>query len=292
MVTQARQEARRDGGDHLAESVVHIATATDEAYLPYAAAMAWSLAACRDPDTELELTIMHAGVSAADQARLEAVIDGITVRWVSMHPDNYRRWGVEPEPLILDPHYFRCLLARIYPETVERAVYIDSDTVILKDLRPLWSWPLNGNPIAAVGDLVSVISDAISHWQEIGLDPDAPYFNAGVMVIDLARWRAENIGEQVMRQCQENRHRLLIQNRWNQHDQYGFNVVLQHRWTALPSGWNHYAERALDDVGIVHFLGDMKPGAPLALPECTELFIQAVDATQWAGWRPPGNTTT
>lgn len=294
MAAHPRPETHQDGGDHrddsAGDSVVRIATATDEAYLPYVAAMARSLSARRHPDTELELTIMYAGVSAADRARVETVTEGISVRWVSMDAGNYRRWGVEPDPFVLDPHYWRCLLARIYPETVERAVYIDSDTIILKDLKPLWSWPLDGNPIAAAGDLVKVIKDAISHWQEIGIDGDAPYFNSGVLVIDLARWRSENIGERVMRESQENRHRLLIRDRWNQHDQYGFNVVLLGRWTALPPGWNHYSERPLDDTGILHFLGDMKPGAPLARPENTELFIQAVDATPWAGWRPEVST--
>ncbi|MCR3743490.1 Lipopolysaccharide biosynthesis protein, LPS:glycosyltransferase [Actinomadura glauciflava] len=268
------------------DPVIWVATATDENYLPYTAAMVHSLAANRSASTQVELTIMHKGVSRQDQEKLESLADQIAVSWVSMDPASYQGWGIEADPLILDPHYFRCLLPKIYPDTVSRAVYIDSDTLVLEDLFPLWSMPLDGNPVAAAGDLVSVIKDAISHWQEIGLDGDAPYFNSGVMVIDLARWRAEEIGERVLRRCQIDRHRLLIRNRWNQHDQYGFNVVLQNQWKALPSRWNHYSERKSDRPAIIHFLGDMKPGATLARPEFTQLFFEYVDATPWAGWRP------
>ncbi|WP_285582862.1 glycosyltransferase family 8 protein [Actinoallomurus iriomotensis] len=266
--------------------VVRVATATDENYLPYTAAMVHSMATHRSASTRLELTIMHRDVSRRDQEKLESIADQIAVRWVSMDPASYQGWGMEPDPLILDPHYYRCFLPKIHPDPVSRVVYIDSDTLILEDLFPLWNQQLDGNPVAAAGDLVSVIKDAISHWQEIGLDGDAPYFNSGVMVIDLTQWRSEEICERVLRRCQIDRHRLLIRNRWNQHDQYGFNVVLQNRWKRLPDRWNHYSERNSERPAIIHFLGDMKPGAPLARPEFTQMFIENVDATPWKGWRP------
>lgn len=268
------------------DSPVRVATSTDRRYLPYVAAMAHSMAVHRNASTEIELTIMHIGVSGTDRVRLEKAAEGLVVRWISMDAARYEGWGIEPDPLLLTPHYFRCLLPKIFSGDVGRVIYIDADTLILDDLTPLWHWRLEDRPIAAAGDLMSIIKDAISHWQEIGLDGDAPYFNSGVMVIDLARWRADDIGERVLRRCQIDRHRLLIRGRWNQHDQYGFNVVLQHLWTPLASRWNHFPERAHNRPAIVHFLGDTKPGAPRTRPEFTRLFAEAIDATPWAGWRP------
>ncbi|WP_412543892.1 glycosyltransferase [Longispora sp. K20-0274] len=265
---------------------LRIATATDAAYLPYAAAMAHSLAAHRSPGTEVELTVMHAGVPRAGQRDLESGAAGLTVRWVSMDADSYRRWGLTPDPQVLAPHYFRCLLPRIYPDSVGRVVYVDADTLVLDDLAPLWNFPLAGRPVAAAGDLMSVIRDAIDHWHEIGLDGDAPYFNSGVMVIDLRRWREEEICDRVLHRCRIDRHRLLIRGRWPQHDQYGFNVVLHNRWRRLPRRWNHFPERRSSRPGIVHFLGDTKPGAARTRPEFSRLFYEAVDATPWSGWRP------
>ncbi|MGW0435807.1 glycosyltransferase family 8 protein [Micromonospora sp. NPDC003197] len=265
---------------------IRVATATDRRYLPYAAAMAQSLAAHRDPASLVELTILHSDVSADEQRRLERGANGITVRWIRMDADSYQRWGIDPDPMLLAPQYFRCLLPEVYSTTVPRVIYIDADTLVLDDLRPLWDWPLASQPVAAAGDLVSVIRDAISHWQELGLDGDAPYFNSGVMVVDLGRWRDEGIGERVLRRCQLDRDRLLIRGRWPQYDQYGFNVLLQNRWSRLPDRWNHFPERPATRPGIVHFLGDTKPGAPRTRPEFTRLFHQAVDLTGWAGWRP------
>jgi lipopolysaccharide biosynthesis glycosyltransferase len=276
-----------DGGGGL----VRVATATDRHYLPYAAAMASSLAAHRDPATSVELTVLHSGIDPDEQRKLASGAGGITVRWVSMDADSYRRWGVSTDPLVLAPQYFRCLLPRVYPPSIDRVIYIDADTLVLEDLGPLFRWPLAGRPIAAAQDLMSVIRDAISHWREIGLDGDAPYFNSGVMVVDLDRWRDDDVGERVLARCQADRHRLLIRGRWSQHDQYGFNIVLQNSWARLPAKWNHFPERRSHGPGIVHFLGDTKPGAARTRPEFTRLFGKTVDATAWAGWRPPASVT-
>jgi len=93
-----------------------------------------------------------------------------------MHAQQYRRWGVTPDPLILTPHYFRCLLPRIYPGSVDRVVYLDADTLVLDDLVPLWRWPLGGRPVAAAGDLMSVIQDAIgdAEWVLHAANQDLP----------------------------------------------------------------------------------------------------------------------
>ncbi|HEX6684813.1 MAG TPA: glycosyltransferase family 8 protein [Candidatus Limnocylindrales bacterium] len=266
---------------------IYVATSTDRKYLPYTAAMVHSLARSRHPATRIELTIMHVGVPQADRQKVEHAAGGVAIQWVLIDVDRYRRWGLPIDPVVLTPHYFRCVLAHVYPASTQRVIYLDADTLVVDDLTPLWHWPLARRPLAAAGDLMSVVRDAIGHWHEIGLDGDAPYFNSGVLVIDLAQWREERIGERVMRQCQADRHRLLIRNRWPQHDQYGFNVVLQHRWARLDERWNHFPERRSARPGIVHFLGDTKPGAPRTRPEFTRMFTTAIDATAWAGWRPP-----
>jgi lipopolysaccharide biosynthesis glycosyltransferase len=267
--------------------MVRVATATDQRYLPYLGAMVRSLAVSRDSTTSIELTILHNGVTHTDRSRVEHGAEGVAVKWIKMTPTLYRNHGIESDPLVLTPHYYRCLIPRVYSDDVNRVVYLDADTLVLCDLGVLMEWPLQGQPVAAVGDLMSVIADAIAHWDELGLDWNAPYFNSGVMLMDLPQWRSEGIGNMALKRCLLDRHRLLIKDRWNQHDQYGLNVVLQHRWTRLPDRWNHFPERASSSPGIVHFLGDTKPGAPRTRAEFTELFCKMIDTTAWAGWRPP-----
>jgi glycosyltransferase involved in cell wall biosynthesis len=101
-----------------------------------------------------------------------------------------------------------------------------------------------------------------------------PYFNAGVLVLNLERWRAENISQKVFRYLREYRKYL------NFEDQEGLNAVLAGDWGMLDPKWNvqssilSYARWAastfkeeiravrndlLHNPHIYHFTGPNKP---------------------------------
>ena len=101
-------------------------------------------------------------------------------------------------------------------------------------------------------------------WAQLGIDPETPYVNSGVLLIDVERWRAEGIGRAVLVDIAE--HRSLY--RWM--DQDGLNAVLANRWALLPPEWNlqlgskvyRRNPPALETVGICHFTGIWKPWKP------------------------------
>ncbi len=76
-----------------------------------------------------------------------------------------------------------------YPE-LNKILYIDCDTLILGDLKELWDINLDGyigaGVCEAMGDL---------HKKAIGLEPSDNYFNAGMFLIDLNKWRTDCIDE-------------------------------------------------------------------------------------------------
>lgn len=81
----------------------------------------------------------------------------------------------------------RLNLPNILPD-VERVIYLDGDIVVLKDLAELYSLELGDCLLAAVRDLVGLIDH--DHLNNLAIKE---YFNAGVMLMDLARMRADNI---------------------------------------------------------------------------------------------------
>lgn len=78
---------------------------------------------------------------------------------------------------------------------------------------------------------VSCPKHGIHRWEELGLDPDEPYFNSGGMVVDLERWRALNVGPRVLEYLQKYRNTLNVRG-----NQEGFNAVLAGLWTPMPAG--------------------------------------------------------
>jgi lipopolysaccharide biosynthesis glycosyltransferase len=72
----------------------------------------------------------------------------------------------------------------------------------------------------------------ITKYREIGLAPDTPYFNSGLLVINLKRWRAEKISQKVIRYLREYEQYI------NLADQDGLNAVLFDDWGRLDPKWN------------------------------------------------------
>ena len=68
--------------------------------------------------------------------------------------------------------------------------------LVLADLATLWDRPFSGATTMAVQDsLVPFVSSrfGVGGYEELRMDPDTPYFNAGMMVIDVDAWRTGGI---------------------------------------------------------------------------------------------------
>jgi lipopolysaccharide biosynthesis glycosyltransferase len=187
--------------------------------------------------------------------------------------------------------YHRLLLPQLLPEDVTRAIWLDCDLLVTTDLARLWETDLGGFHLLAVREpIVPLVSSryGIRRWQELGLSRDHPYFNAGVMLVDIERWRNDEIGTLAGDYLRQARDVMF----W---DQEGLNAVLPGRWGELDPRWNatasasrrRGAEGAHAAPWIVHFTGALKPWR---LPEPSSgprlLFYHHLDQTPWAGWRP------
>jgi lipopolysaccharide biosynthesis glycosyltransferase len=235
-------------------------TAGDGGYLRYVAGLVASLGSCRDLSRPVHLTVIHRGIRPERRREVEQLMPAPhRVAFDEVSPSRLKALGASPHLARLTPHYFRLLIPYLAPRTARRAIYLDADTVVLKDIAPLEAIDLRGFPVAAMQDFISCIGDAVANWQQLGLNPDAPYLNSGVLVIDLQRWREERIAERVIEICRANPDYLAVQGKWHQFDQYGLNVLLQGRWRPIPRCWNHPTfEPPKRDMKIIHFIGDGK----------------------------------
>lgn len=123
--------------------------------------------------------------------------------------------------------YARLFLANVLPEECDRVLYLDCDTIVLDSLREMWNTPLGDSLIAGVQDTVD------SYFLDvIGLEKTIPYFNAGILLIHLKRWREENLFsrfEEIIRRFDGN---------VPHHDQGTINATCAARRTLLPVRYN------------------------------------------------------
>lgn len=183
-------------------------------------------------------------------------------------------------------------------EEFDRALFLDADMVVLKDLSPVLDIDLDGKSAASVINFppLDSLRVAVPRSRRGDVDGDAAYFNAGVILFDIKRWKEKRIGE---------RSRAFL-NRFPTtriFDQDALNIALANDWVQLDMGWNAPAgpldtapmlkglarmnpsidqklkawEQAQKDPYILHFTGQPKPWEnAYPWPEFSEIFHQYV----------------
>ena len=88
--------------------------------------------------------------------------------------------------------FARLFLSKLLPDTCERVLYIDCDTIVRHSLKNLYETDFEGNIICGVMDCISK-----QHRARLGLKENATYINSGMMLIDLRSWREQHVEEKI-----------------------------------------------------------------------------------------------
>lgn len=194
----------------------------------------------------------------------------------------HQRYGIPPEfsDLKGNGHYDRLLAPYIIQDS--RCLYLDTDILIQGDVAQLWQENIDLYLLAAAQDQnipTVALPSGITDWKERGLAADTPYFNSGVMMLNLDRWRSERLASECIRVALH--YTATLGESPPLHDQYALNVTCVGRWKALGTEWNAFADRIPsnpDEVRIVHFAGSRKPfGAPTNLAGSSKYFSRKAE---------------
>lgn len=94
----------------------------------------------------------------------------------------------------------RLFLPDVLEETVERLLYLDSDTVIEGALDCFVDFPMGNAPVAmALDSLVRL------HKQRIGFAAGESYYNSGVILFQMKTWREQRCTEEIVRHIRTER---------------------------------------------------------------------------------------
>lgn len=164
--------------------------------------------------------------------------------------------------------YYRLLAPHLLPEGLDRALYLDPDTLVINSLRPLWDLDLAGHLFAAASHTGK--TELVHNLNQVRLKTDREYFNSGVLLMNLEAGRREIQPEAIFRYAQEHAKELVLP------DQDILNALYASRILALDDYvWNYDARnyntyllrsagiRDLDWVmahtAVLHFCGKAKP---------------------------------
>ncbi|MDR1190577.1 MAG: glycosyltransferase [Verrucomicrobiales bacterium] len=151
-------------------------------------------------------------------------------------------------------------LPKVFPE-LDRILYLDSDVIVSGDLREFYDLEFAGNYAAMARDIST--HDPRYH-EKLGL---RDYFNSGVILLNLAAMRHDNIPAQLL-EYKINTHSIFM-------DQDAFNMVLGVRVVPVSRIYNvmlHAGRDALTELGgmenwrIIHYAARKKPWNDMSAP--------------------------
>jgi lipopolysaccharide biosynthesis glycosyltransferase len=196
---------------------------------------------------------------------------------------------VSAHSLPLHPHltleaYSRFWIGEVFPQ-YERALYLDTDLIVLGSLKDLWEVDLRGAVLGAVP------IPASTRPEVLGLPPGTPYLNSGVLLFDLARWRDKKCQERCLEHIKTHPGELADP------DQDVLNFCLVDEWLPLSQKWNvispfYYLshdmkmtsveiEKVKSEAKIIHFNGHSKPWSYLCNHPRRDEYWKYLRRTEW-----------
>ncbi|MGB4136208.1 MAG: glycosyltransferase family 8 protein [Microbacterium sp.] len=165
---------------------MHFLYASDEGFRDVLMASLHSLLA-HHHDSDISIHIVGEGLSATTTSAIHALVQdhGQSVEIVPM-PDFRMLLGKEVDPKRFTLSAFsRLFVDSLVDESIDRIIYLDCDTIVTSNLDSLWRFDLASSVIGAVNDCRSW-----RYLRNLGLERDDVYINSGVLLIDLAKFRA------------------------------------------------------------------------------------------------------
>lgn len=193
------------------DRVLHVASSLNRKYVRYVCVMLESL--CRwNADVEIHAWLLHEELEESDKRLIQRTLAGrrITVDFLYVDKSNFAKcmttdmWSVEA--------YFRLQMMDLLPARVDRLLYLDVDTLVLKPIYDLYFADFEGMDIIGCRDLGSGIlfgdlrDEIFADYQGRN---DFAYCNSGVMLWNVAKLRGKVSFQDYLKVMEEKEYRLI-----------------------------------------------------------------------------------
>lgn len=193
--------------------------------------------------------------------------------------ENYMR-RMENYNYISIETYFRFFIADLIPQH-NKILYLDADLIVMDDLQKLYNFNIDNYIMGVVQDMNMEVLVKTDYKISSGLNfrqyfmnilkkQNLKYFNAGVLLLNLKKWRENNVLNELLKFCEEN-------NPLEYQDQDALNAVLENNVIYLDSRYNLFKDfdfyishqndknrikelkKCFKNPGIIHYIGENKP---------------------------------
>ena len=249
---------------------------------------------------QITVYVLSLGLSEENREKLQTIAEAYGRELVILELGDIRkRFDFEVDTGGYDISIMgRLFMGEMLPESVKRVLYLDCDTVVVRSLKKMWKEDLGDAVLGAV--MEPTIYEAVK--ESIDLGKDDGYYNSGMLLVDLERWRKENVQEKLMSFLKEKGGALFAS------DQDLLNGALKGKIHTLMPEWNFFPnyryfsyktlvehssaygavskealKHAKKHPAIIHYMGDERPWIRGNLNHYRRAYEKYLAMTPWAG---------
>lgn len=239
-------------------NVVPIFYACDDAFVKYTIVSLYSMIENASKEYKYRVYILHTGITEKMMKKtLELANDNFEISFEDV--TGYLETIADKLPIrdyYSKTTYFRMFIAEMFPE-YDKAIYIDSDTVIQGDISELYQKNIGDAYLGACHDQAMVQVDEYGTYAEkvVGVSRHN-FFNAGMLLINCEQFRLHFVLDKFIQYL--NTYNFVV----TQDEDY-LNLIckdhvywLNRRWNTMVFGEIPYP---IDEAKIVHYIMVSKP---------------------------------
>ena len=171
-----------------------ICYSSDDNYAPHLGVSILSLFETNKRFTEITVHILENGISVHNKrllVNLSASFAGRVIVFWNIHPilAELKMSYCIPDSISISA-YARLFITDILDYSTEKIIYADADSAFYGDLYDLWNLDISDYSLAGVEDIV-----VQSYKNKINLPKNDFYVNSGFLIINLKKWREQEIGK-------------------------------------------------------------------------------------------------
>ncbi len=234
--------------------------ACDDAFVKYTIVSLSSMIKNASKEYKYKVYVLHTNISEEMKAKtLELANESFEISFVSV--EKYLKSISKKLPLrhyYSKTTYYRLFIAEMYPE-YDKAIYIDSDTIVLGDISKLYETDISNYYLAGCREQAMEQVDVYGTYVEkvIGISRHE-FFNAGIILLNCKNFREKKVLDKFI-------HYLGVYDFIVTQDEDYLNLVckdnvlwLDQRWnTELTDGLEY--DYDIEDANILHFIMVNKP---------------------------------
>ena len=239
--------------------VIPIFFAVDDGYIPFLAVALESMIEHASKNFYYSIKILYTNITEENKQKINKYNGAnINIEFVDL---NYYIEEVKDKLYTRDYYtnttYFRLFIPNLYPQ-YSKALYLDSDIVVLGDISELYNIDIEDNLVAAAPDDVIQTQKVFQDYAErvVGVSDYKHYFNAGILLMNLDEFRKFDFQKKFLYLLETIKFTVAQDQDYLNRLCKGKTRIIDKTWDRMPIATDDVKE---EDIKIIHYNLAYKP---------------------------------